>query len=69
MKPVIEADRANGARISEDIAGGRVEAGAREARGALDDGDEERDRCQARLGLRRAVALRTVCHPSAARGP
>ena len=45
MKPVIEADRANGARISDhDIAGvlRRVEAGAREARGALDDGDEER---------------------------
>ena len=45
MKPVIEADRANGARISDhDIAGvlRRVEAGAREARGALDDRDEER---------------------------
>jgi uncharacterized protein with beta-barrel porin domain len=45
MKPVIEADRANGARISDhDIAGvlRRVETGAREARGALDDGDEER---------------------------
>ena len=44
MKQLIETDRANGARISDHDAAGilrRVEAGAREARGALKDGDAE----------------------------
>lgn len=45
MKQLIETDRTNGARISDHDTAGilrRVEAGAREARRALNDGGEER---------------------------
>lgn len=45
MKAVIEADRPNGARMSDHDTAGvlrRVEAGAREARRALQDGDDKR---------------------------
>lgn len=45
MKQLIETNRANGARLSDHDTAGilrRVEAGAHEARRALDDGDNER---------------------------
>ena len=45
MKQLIEANRANGARLSDHDTAGilrRVESGARQARRALDDGDNER---------------------------
>ena len=45
MKQVIEAHRGNGAHLSDEAAAGvlrRIEAGAREARGALGEDDDDR---------------------------
>ena len=66
LKQLVETDRTNGAHLSDHNTAGvmrRVEAGAREARRALDDGDNER----AWLAMLKRVW--TAPADGAARGP